>query len=344
MGLFFVMNNLNLLFLITLFLGTIISISANSIFMSWMGLEINLLSFIPMMANTKNILSNESMLKYFLIQAMGSSLFLFSSILNVKFQPSFFYMNFNEMINILIMLTLMLKLGSSPFHNWFINIIEGMSWMTCFLILTWQKIAPLCLLFYININFNILMMFIILSSLIGAIGGLNQTSLRKILAFSSINHLGWMISSMILSKYILILYFLIYSFINFTLIMIFNNFFLFYINQSYFILYKKMNIFLFLSLLSLGGLPPLLGFFPKWLIIEKMMYSNLYMLNFILILTSLITIFYYLQISFSSILLLKLENKIIMNNMKNIINSMFLNICTFISILGLVLFLIIKSC
>lgn len=155
------------------------------------------------------------------------------------------------------------------------------------------------------LNFYLFLFAIIFSSFIGSINGLNQTSLRKVIAYSSINHLRWIISRILNNENIWKIYFIFYSFLSFTIIFIFKNFKIFNLNQI-FSLYKKNNflkLFISLPLLSLGGLPPFLGFFPKWLIIEILIFSNLNWLIFILINFSLITLYFYIRICYSAFIL-----------------------------------------
>lgn len=144
-----------------------------------------------------------------------------------------------------------------------------------------------------------------MSVIVGAIGGLNQTSIRKIIAFSSINHLGWIVSAILFNEYLWLIYFLIYSFISIGLILILNQFNLFYINQI-FSLYSHSSLLKFsflISFLSLAGLPPFLGFLPKWLVIQSLVSINQYFLTIVLIIISLITMYFYLRICYSTLIL-----------------------------------------
>lgn len=330
------MNNLIILFLFIIIIGTILTISSNNFFSAWLGLEINLISFLPILSNNYNSLENESILKYFLIQTIGSSIFLLSTLLNS------IYLNNNIflIINLLIILALLLKIAASPFHNWLINLINGTNWLRCFLILTWQKIAPLTLCFFCFLKLSYIRIFIIFSALFGAIGALNQTSIKKILAFSSINHLRWIITSFFISKFILIIYFFIYFLINLNLILIFKTFSIFYLNQIYNLIIIIHKIIIFLVLFSLAGLPPFTGFLSKWLIIENLFLNNFNFISIILILSSLITLYFYTQILFSSLLILKI-------NYKFLINSYFffwIYFFSLFSIFRLILFLIFKTC
>nr|YP_009349922.1 NADH dehydrogenase subunit 2 [Phryganogryllacris xiai]AQM40096.1 NADH dehydrogenase subunit 2 [Phryganogryllacris xiai] len=297
-------NPSQILFLTTLVSGTLISISATSWFSMWMGLEINLLSFIPLMGNSKNIPSTEATLKYFLIQALASMTFLFTTILmQLYYQPTM--SNLLSIFTMLISSTLLMKSGAAPFHFWFPGTMEGLNWLNCLILMTWQKIAPLIILSYLmKMNF-FFSSVIILSTIVGALGGLNQTSLRKLMAYSSINHLGWMIAAMFCSENLWELYFIIYSFLTASLIFMFTSLNIYYINQNFLIHNKSqlLKMLLFSTILSLGGLPPLLGFLPKWLVIQNLSYLNYIPLSIIMIMMTLITLFYYIRLTFTAFIL-----------------------------------------
>nr|UBA16533.1 NADH dehydrogenase subunit 2 [Celaenorrhinus victor] len=311
----FNVNSNNMFFFFMLIFSTLISISANSWMGCWIGLEINLLSFIPLISNSNNLLSSEASLKYFLIQSIASINFLFSILLKMILLKNF---EMNNLLSILINSSMMMKMGSAPFHFWFPNIIEGLSWLNCFILMSWQKITPMILLsYYLNKNFLILIMMI--NSIIGAIGGINQTSLRKLLSFSSINNLGWMMFSILISENLWMLYFLTYSFLIMIMCFSFHIMNIYFINQLFIF---NMNFFLkfliFINFLSLGGLPPFLGFFPKWIVINFMIMKKFYIISFIFIMMSLITLFFYIRVIYSCILFnylkLKWFNIFIKNN------------------------------
>nr|UOU85318.1 NADH dehydrogenase subunit 2 [Mycomya fimbriata] len=298
-------NPSKIIFLFTMILGTLITISSNSWLGVWMGLEINLLSFIPLMIDSNNLMSSEASLKYFLTQAFASSILLFSMILFMTMNNFNFQMNFNSnYLMLLIFMTLMIKSGIAPFHFWFPNVMEGISWNNSMLLMTWQKIAPMVIMSYFT-NYNFFLIFIMASVIIGAFGGLNQISIRKIMAFSSINHLGWMLTAMMYNEYTWLFYFIIYSLISFSLIALFNLFKLFYLNQMFnlFLDSPTLKFMMLTSLLSLGGLPPFLGFLPKWMIIQSLTISNNFFLIMMMIMMSLITLFFYLRICYSAFML-----------------------------------------
>lgn len=332
-------NPSKLIFIFSIFLGTLITISSNSWLGVWIGLEINLLSFIPLIIDLNNLISTEASLKYFLTQAFASSLLLFAIILFMILN-NFPYQILNFDIIILIALPLIIKRGIAPFHFWFPNVIEGISWTSRLLLITWQKIAPIVIISYLT-TFNFFIFFIIVSVIVGALGGLNQTSIRKIIAFSSINHLGWIVSAILFNEYLWIIYFLIYSFISIGLIFLLNQFNLFYINQI-FSLYSHSSLLKFsflISFLSLAGLPPFLGFLPKWLVIQSLVSINQYFLIIVLIIISLVTIYFYLRICYSTLMLNYTElswNFIINFKLNTYSNNIIL---LFLSINGLFIFI-----
>nr|UPL66024.1 NADH dehydrogenase subunit 2 [Calacanthia angulosa] len=316
-------NSSKMLFMIMLLISTLIVISSNNWLSMWMGLEINLMAFIPILFKNKNNFSSESCMMYFLVQTMGSIVLLMSILLCPMIMMS--PIMINDTMIAMMTISLMIKMGISPFHMWVPEIMEKMSWNNCLLMTTWQKIAPMTILSnIISIN-SLIMIPIILSTVMGAIGGLNQTSMRKIMAYSSISHSGWMIACMNYEHKMWMIYILIYSIMN---IMIMNFFYknsIYYINQTQIFtsnIFNKMNYTI--MMMSLGGLPPFMGFLMKWMVIQTMMMSNLYMPIIIMMMSSLITLFYYLRMMTTMIMMNMDMNKWIMNegNKSNIIMLM----------------------
>lgn len=231
-----------------------------------------------------------------------------------------------------------MKSGTAPFHFWFPSVIEGLNWISNFILITWQKLAPLIILSYC-IRLNLLIFIIFFSIIFGSLGGINQTSLRKLMAFSSINHLGWIISGIIRNENIWITYFLFYSFLNFSIVFMLNNFKLYNISQTFkmFNHNKFISISLFIIFLSLGGLPPFLGFFPKWLIIELLIKNNIFIILVFILFITLITLYFYLRLTYSALLLNHINikwNFKIYSSIKNLKILLFIN---FISLIGLIL-------
>nr|QTZ18955.1 NADH dehydrogenase subunit 2 [Azana sp. WQY005] len=293
-------------FFLILIFSTFIILSSNSWISCWMGLEINMMTFIPLIFYSNNLMSSEASLKYFLTQALASSLFLFSVLIFLIINNFIFEIKMlnKSNISILIMITLFIKNGAAPFHFWMPSVISGLTWMNSFILMTWQKIAPMLLISYFYFN-NFIILILTSSSIIGAIGGLNQTSLQKMLAYSSIFNISWMITAMMFNELLWKLYFIIYSFLMFLMIMIFNLYNIFFLNQmfSLFIYFFNLKFLFLINLLSMGGLPPFMGFFSKWMVIQSLMNFNQFFLIFILIITSMIVLYYYLRITYSAFML-----------------------------------------
>nr|WAX39155.1 NADH dehydrogenase subunit 2 [Anaplecta sp. 4 ZQW-2020] len=291
-----------LMMMTVLMIGVIISVSSNSWLGIWLGLEINLLSFIPIMSSAENIVTTEASMKYFIVQAMASSILIFAIMSLSMTPPSLINQPMKE---IMINTPLLVKMGSAPFHWWFPSVMEGLMWSNCLILLTIQKIAPLTLISY-TMTLNMMSMMIIATSVtVGAIGGFNQTSLRKILTYSSINHVGWMISATIMSKPLMTMYLVIYSTMNWIIVSMMMKLNISHLNQI-----NNMDraatttkILLITSILSLGGLPPFIGFMPKWIIILSLINNHMFVMTTLMVLMSLITLFYYLRITYSTFML-----------------------------------------
>nr|YP_010564357.1 NADH dehydrogenase subunit 2 [Laelia coenosa]UYX62380.1 NADH dehydrogenase subunit 2 [Laelia coenosa] len=329
----FYLNSPKMLFLFILIFSTLISISSNSWLGCWIGLEINLLSFIPLISNSNNLMTTEASLKYFLTQSIASINFLLAILLKMILLKTF---ELNFFISMMINSSMLMKMGSAPFHFWFPNIVEGMSWLNNFILMSWQKITPMIILsYYMNKNFIIII--IIMNVIVGAIGGFNQTSLRKLMAFSSINNLSWMLSAIMISENLWLLFFLIYSFMISIMCFLFNMMNMYFINQLFI---NNMNslikINMMINFLSLGGLPPFIGFFPKWIIINYLINNQYFFMTFIMIMMSLIILFFYIRIIYSSLMFNYFKMKWFKIYCKNN-NLLFINIMSFFSIFSMIL-------
>nr|AXS66279.1 NADH dehydrogenase subunit 2 [Chrysomeloidea sp. 1 KM-2017] len=320
-------------FFIFMITGTMITLSSYSWFGLWLGLEINLMSIIPLLTDTKNKFPAEAALKYFITQVIASLIFLFSSIMVMTKEEQISSMPMN-LIMMMMYSSIFMKMGAAPFHAWFPEVLEGLNWMNCLIMLTWQKIAPMIILMN-NFMLNKFIMMVIVSSLIiSSILGLNQISMRKILAYSSINHIAWMISSMFQTKMIWFIYFTIYSLISIAIILLLNKNKILFISQMNIYKNNKLeNLIISANLFSLAGLPPFIGFFPKWLTINSLIMQKMYFLTTILIMFTLISLYFYLRITFSNLTFSSSETSTKMNYLHNF-TIMIFNI---LMILGLAL-------
>nr|BDE56959.1 NADH dehydrogenase subunit 2 [Luciola parvula] len=330
-----------LMFMSILIMSTMVSISAYTWLGMWIGLEMNLLSIIPIIQN-KNILSSESAIKYFITQALASTIIMMSIIIMMwKFN---FYSNIHMNSNLMMImnLSLLLKMGMAPVHFWFPEVLEGLNWNNCLLMLTWQKITPMVLLMY-NTEFTLFFSMIIISGvMISSIMSMNQLSIRKIMAFSSINHMSWMLTSMILEKTIWMLYFTIYSIITINISLMMKN--IFYLNQLFPMLNinPSMKMFFMLNFMSLSGIPPFLGFLPKWMTIQIMIKNNLFTLTIIMIMFTLIMIYIYMRITMTT-LIMKTNQMNWKLKLKISINKMPISMINFISMMSLCLVTIMMN-
>nr|YP_011010238.1 NADH dehydrogenase subunit 2 [Halobates nereis]WPW46827.1 NADH dehydrogenase subunit 2 [Halobates nereis]WPW47061.1 NADH dehydrogenase subunit 2 [Halobates nereis] len=283
-----------IMMLTTTIMSTLLVLSSENWFSMWMGMEINMLSFIPLMEEEKNIMSSESKMIYFIIQSMASMLFIFMITMNPLIMINENMINYLPMS--IITMSMTMKMGMAPMHLWFINIMKKLKWNNCMMLMTWQSIAPMYIMSHTNNNILLINMMAILSALIGAIGGINQTSTKKIMAYSSVNHLGWITICMIYDNETWMKYLIIYSMMIYILTKSFMNKSINFINQMNTNMKTKTEkISIIMMMLSLGGLPPFLGFLPKWLVIQSLMNNECKITIIILMMSSMITLFYYMR-------------------------------------------------
>nr|Q2TQ17.1 RecName: Full=NADH-ubiquinone oxidoreductase chain 2; AltName: Full=NADH dehydrogenase subunit 2 [Sylvisorex granti]AAW29758.1 NADH dehydrogenase subunit 2 [Sylvisorex granti] len=303
--------------LMTIMSGTSIVLMSSHWFMTWLGFEMNMMAIIPILMKNYNPRSMEAATKYFLTQATASMILVLAIIINLMHSGQWtITITENITASTLITIALVMKLGLAPFHFWVPEVTQGVSLSSGLILLTWQKIAPLSLLYqiYPSINTNLLLTMSLLSIMIGGWGGLNQTQLRKIMAYSSIAHMGWMIVIMIYNPNLSLLNLFIY-------IMMTSSMFMLLIANSATStssLSQSWNInptittMMMATLLSLGGLPPLTGFAPKWMIIQELTKNNSVILPTLMAILALLNLFFYMRLTYSTALTMFPT----MNNMK----------------------------
>nr|UPL65920.1 NADH dehydrogenase subunit 2 [Helopeltis sp.] len=298
------------MFLMIMFMSTIYVMSSNNMFSMWMGMEMNMMAFMPLMFMKKNSYTSQSMLTYFLIQSMASMLFLMIILMYNKMYMYYMYM--------LMMLSMLMKLGMPPFHMWMPNVMMNLSWNMCFILMTWQKMAPMSIISLILMKTKFTMIIIMTSTIMGSIMGLIHTSIKKIMTYSSISHLSWMMATELMFKKSWIMYMMMYMMIMFMMINLLKKNNIMYINQMFFSNIstpEKINITL--MMLSMGGLPPMLGFLPKWMTINYMISSNEMFMTLIMIMCALVTMIYYLKMISTSYLMMTTSQKWYMNMYKS---------------------------
>nr|QXM16399.1 NADH dehydrogenase subunit 2 [Scelimena melli] len=329
---------LKALFITTMVLSTLISMTANSWLGVWMGLEINMLSFIPLMSYDSTYNLEVSSIKYFIVQTIASITLIMAFITFMLNKTT----QLKENISMMMTLALTLKIGGSPMHFWLPEVMENLSWNNCIILMTWQKIAPMVAISYIKSNGPLMTVIIVSSAMVGAIMGMNQVSLRMLMAYSSINHVGWMLAAVKTNMMIWLLYIIVYSMLTslisyvfkLTNNMLINELFINYNNN------KPLKFTLMTSMLSLGGMPPLLGFLPKWILIQELAAQSSPLVLTILILSSTITLYFYMKLFLTGGVLSFKENKWNLSNLSMNKTSTMCTMMNTASIMGLVLSLL----
>nr|YP_009488484.1 NADH dehydrogenase subunit 2 [Dendrothrips minowai]AWD37107.1 NADH dehydrogenase subunit 2 [Dendrothrips minowai] len=292
----------NLILFTFLMSSILLSISSDSFISLWISLEINLSSIIPIFMKNEMKKTEKSIIMYFLIQSISSTLVLMSFIMLM-------YPFVKKMSTILLMMSVFLKLGISPLHFWVPAVMESLNWISCALLSTVQKVIPLIILSMIKEK--IMILFCLFNSLISSVSGMNQFSMRKVMSFSSLNHLSFILMSILISKKFLKFFFVIYLFATFFTFNIFYKKTL-TILYTYFFFnkYNKTNFFfLMILILSFAGIPPFLGFFPKLFVMIKMVEMNSFYHQLCLLILSIVTTFFYSRMCFSSFLVQLNKNK-----------------------------------
>nr|YP_009178256.1 NADH dehydrogenase subunit 2 [Pomoxis nigromaculatus]AAT02694.1 NADH dehydrogenase subunit 2 [Pomoxis nigromaculatus]AJW75560.1 NADH dehydrogenase subunit 2 [Pomoxis nigromaculatus]ATU84696.1 NADH dehydrogenase subunit 2 [Pomoxis nigromaculatus]ATU84748.1 NADH dehydrogenase subunit 2 [Pomoxis nigromaculatus]QBY36349.1 NADH dehydrogenase subunit 2 [Pomoxis nigromaculatus] len=293
-------------------LGTTITFASSHWLLAWMGLEMNTLAIIPLMAQLHHPRAVEATTKYFLTQATAAAMLLFASTTNAWLTGQWDIQQMNHPFPVtLITLALALKIGLAPVHSWLPEVLQGLDLTTGLILSTWQKLAPFALLLQIHPTSSTLLVVLgLASTLVGGWGGLNQTQLRKILAYSSIAHLGWMILILQFSPSLTLLALLTY------MTMTFSTFLVFKLNKAtninaLAISWTKAPALTSLTpliLLSLGGLPPLTGFMPKWLILQELTKQDLAATATLAAMTALLSLYFYLRLSYALTLTMSPNN------------------------------------
>nr|UZC54704.1 NADH dehydrogenase subunit 2 [Monopterus albus] len=293
-------------------LGTFITLSSTHWFLAWLGLEISTLAILPLMAKPHHPRATEATTKYFITQAAAAAILLFAATSNAWLQGQWEIQHMSHPLpTSMITLALLLKMGLAPMHSWLPEVVQGLDLVMGLILSTWQKLAPYALLLQIKQTHPSLLITIGLASiLIGGWGGLNQTQLRKILAYSSIAHLGWMVLIIQYSTQLAVLALVIYIIMTSTMFISFKLKNATNINTLT-ITWTKLPLLTALAplmLLSLGGLPPLTGFAPKWLMLQELTKQNLIPHATLAALAALLSLYFYLRLSYSMTLTLPPNN------------------------------------
>nr|YP_007625472.1 NADH dehydrogenase subunit 2 [Polypterus weeksii]ADG95323.1 NADH dehydrogenase subunit 2 [Polypterus weeksii] len=282
--------------LISLGLGTTLTFASSNWLLAWMGLEINTLAIIPLMASHHHPRAVEAATKYFITQAAAAALLLFISLINAWQSGQWLIQDMSMPMSALITIAIAIKLGVAPVHFWLPEVMQGITLNTGLILATWQKLAPLALLYQISNNLmpELMIALGLMSTIIGGWGGLNQTQIRKIMAYSSIAHLGWIISIMHFMPTLAIINLTIYIIMTTTMFMIFNTLNSTTINilAMNWSKFPALSAITMLVLLSLGGLPHF-RIPTKWLILQELTSQGLTLTATVMALSALLSLYFY---------------------------------------------------
>nr|AHB23638.1 NADH dehydrogenase subunit 2 [Ceratobaeus sp. MM-2013] len=279
----------------------LLSLSSKNWMTIWILMELNLFSFIPIMMNKKNVkINNSPMMNYFMIQCFSTMVFIMTVfILSLNLSYSMM-ITFKIMMN----LSILMKLGFYPFYYWMILLMKNISWMNCFILSTMQKFIPMIIVLNLWSNYTVLLILNLINSALSTIGGMNNSNMKMIMAFSSMNHTSWMLLIMTMFESLFISYILIYFMITLSIMMLFKTFNIKSIKNMYSMKLPNFLKMLFnINFISLGGIPPMFGFILKWMsnFLSKLNYFLYFNLMFLMMM-SFLTFFYYLMIIMPSIM------------------------------------------
>nr|AZZ89097.1 NADH dehydrogenase subunit 2 [Paracatonidia sp. SX-2018] len=310
------LNSSKMMFLMMMITSTIMMMASNNMILSWMSMEINLISFMPLMTKSKKL--NDQTMKYFIIQSLASSTMLMSILMNSTFEAPI------EM-SIMLMTSMLMKIGLMPFHMWMPNLMQSLEWNTCMLMMTWQKISPVIFTSQM-INLYSLTIPMYMSLLLAPMVGMKQTAYSKILAYSSIANSPWMILSSKISKTNFYYFMMIYSMMNIVLMLTLKKNNMIFMNQMN-PMSKFTKMMFMIMMLSISGMPPMMGFMPKWMILQSYI-DKMLVMSMMMISSSMISTFIYIKMMYP--MMMTSSTKKFINSIKEmkLMNFMLMNVMT----------------
>lgn len=257
-----------------LILCTILALSVDNLFLQWALLELNMLCFIPIFIARKSANSATNRLKYFVCQSRASLLFVIAIIIPTD-------------LNLIITLLMMFKIGVPPLQRWLTSIIPTLNIPEIIILLTVQKIIPLTIVSQLNCKEVISL--IVISSFLFTLSNLaDTTALFKLLFISSVVNIIWTLRNLWSSW---LLFFAGYTAILGGLII---NLHLFSINKTSDLLAgpRIAKFILPIQFFNLGGVPPLIGFHLKLMLLAKII-AHSPMMAFLLLFSTLVVLYIY---------------------------------------------------
>ena len=308
-------------------LGMMVMISSNDLMVFYMGLELQSLAlYVLATFNRDQLKSSEAGLKYFVLSALSSGLLLYGCSLIYGFSGSTNFnvissqLNSNEYVLtfgiVFILVGLAFKISAVPFHMWAPDVYEGSPTSVTLFFTMVPKIAALTVFIrflyvpFLNLidQWQMIIIFLsIASMLFGAIAAIGQTNIKRLVAYSSIGHIGYTLAGLatgsnegIQSSIIYISIYVIMNLALFSCLLMLKRNDQYYEDIDDLSGLSKNHPILSLSLLvilfSLAGIPPLAGFFAKFYIFKAVIEQSMYFLAIVGLLSTVIAAFYYLRI------------------------------------------------
>ncbi len=308
-------------------LGMMVMISSNDLIVFYMGLELQSLAlYVLATFNRDQLKSSEAGLKYFVLSALSSGLLLYGCSLIYGFTGSTNFDLIAEQLNsdkyaltfgiVFILVGLAFKISAVPFHMWAPDVYEGSPTCVTLFFTMVPKIAALTVFIrflyvpFLNLidQWQMILVFLsIASMLFGAIAAIGQTNLKRLIAYSSISHVGYALAGLatgsndgIQSSVIYITIYILMNLGFFSCLLMMRR------NNKYFEdiedlsgLSKNhplLSLSLLIILFSLAGIPPLAGFFAKFYIFKSVLEQSMYFLAIVGLLSTVVAAFYYLRI------------------------------------------------
>ena len=308
-------------------LGMLVMISANDLIVFYIGLELQSLALYVLASfNRDQLKSSESGLKYFVLSALSSGLLLYGCSLIYGFSGSTNFDVISEAMNsthfgltfgiVFILVGLAFKISAVPFHMWAPDVYEGSPTSVTLFFAIVPKIAALTVFIrflyvpFVNMidQWQPILIFLSIASMIfGAVAAIGQNNLKRLIAYSSINHIGYVLAGVSIGTneglQSSILYISIYLVMNLGL---FSCLLMMKRNDQYFETiddlsglsknHPVLSLSLLVILFSLAGIPPMAGFFAKFYIFTSVIEQSMYFLAIVGLLSTVIAAFYYLKI------------------------------------------------
>ena len=308
-------------------LGMMVMISSNDLIVFYIGLELQSLSLYVLSSfNRDEVRSSEAGLKYFVLSALSSGLLLYGCSLIYGFSGSTNFeliasnLDSNEYALtfgiVFILVGLAFKISAVPFHMWAPDVYEGSPTSVTLFFTMVPKIAALTVFIrflyvpFINLidQWQMILIFLSIASMVfGAVAAIGQKNIKRLIAYSSIGHIGYALAGLttgtnegIQSSVIYITIYVIMNLGLFSCLLMLRR------NEKYYETlddlsglsknHPLLSLSLLVILFSLAGIPPLAGFFAKFYVFKAVIEQSMYFLAIVGLLSTVIAAFYYLRI------------------------------------------------